>query len=193
MKPFPPTPGSVATYLRELHRALGALPTRDRDAIVGEIASHIAERTLMPNTGTGEVLAGLGAPTALARAYLGEGPAPGTASSLGPRSSLGSAGRGVSSWLSRSAGVACFLLGLGLGAVAACKPIVPGSVGLWVGPGHFRFGILAAPGPAATEVLGWWIVPLALAAAASSWRMAFASMKPGGRRPRHPSRPVPFA
>ena len=58
-------------YLDQLSRSLHALPERDRSDAVREIASHIAESHAASQP-VAVVLAGLGDPRVLARAYLAD-------------------------------------------------------------------------------------------------------------------------
>lgn len=181
MSPSPITSILVDYYLRRLRRGLRPLPVRDRAAIVSEIATHIAERTREPNTTATEVLAGLGDPIELARAYLGEGQTGRDASRM-PLvpvliATLIAGMRGFIRFVVGFAAIVLFLFGLGFVAVAVFKPVLPGRVGLWIRPDDFGFGILSAPGPAAAEILGIWIIPIALSAAALSSLIGAALIK----------------
>ncbi len=197
MNPLSPTSGLVKLYLRRLSRALRPLSASDRAAIVSEIETHIAERTRESKAGEAEVLASLGDPAALARAYLDDheltcSRAGSTSDSL-PAAMLSRVIWSISSFLAGSAAVLLGIFGLAFVAVAVLKPIVPRSVGLWIRPGHFVFGILASPGPAATEVLGLWIVPASLFAALLSYLAATALIKLCGRWLLSRSRAIPLA
>ena len=60
----------VTRYLQTLKRALGPLAQSDRTEIVAEIESHITERLSGTGASVTDILAGLGEPDTLARAYL---------------------------------------------------------------------------------------------------------------------------
>ena len=181
MKSSPRTLGLENRYLQRLRSALRGLPAAEQAAIVREIAMHIAERRRESPTGLADVLAGLGDPVELGHAYLEHwGPSHprlGTSSHLLAAVLLGRATLGLGRFLVGFAAVllgACAVL---LSAVAVLKPLAPRSVGLWIEPDHFAFGVLAAPGPAATELLGHWIVPLALVIALGSRQASIALRK----------------
>ncbi len=187
MKPTPPTLRLEKRYLRRLRWALRGLPAPDRAAIIREIAMHIAERSCKSPTGLADVLAGLGDPVELAHAYLENldrgHPWLGASSDLPAAVLLGWATLSLSRFV---VGFAALLLGAGavlLTAVAVFKPLAPRSVGLWIEPDHFTFGVLAAPGPAGTEVLGLWIVPVAVSVALIFCRAGLALSKLASRWP----------
>ncbi len=51
--------------------------------------------------------------------------------------------------------------------IAFAKPFMPGQTGMWVSAKGFIIGTLSQPPAAAPEVLGYWIIPLMLVAAAA--------------------------
>ena len=197
MNSLSPTSKVVERYLRGLSRALRPLPEDERAAIVSEIGNHVTERTREPNISAAEVLANLGDPSALARGYLEAYGLARVPTRVGP-SPLSVAkpirvARDLVLFSTRLAAVLLSTFGLSFAAVAVLKPIVPGSVGLWIMPDDFAFGALSSPGPAATEVLGLWIVPVSLSAAALSCLAASALWKLSGRWPPRRSDTIHFA
>ena len=191
MNSSPHSSGMEERYLRRLRRGLRRLPARERAAIVGEIAAHIAERVRGPKAGVADVLAGLGNPVALARAYLEDAeparPRPVAPFDLPTAAMLAAVMAGLGRFAAPCAAALLGTCAMLFVAVAALKPIAPRSVGLWIGNDGFTCGFLAAPGPPAAEVLGLWIVPAALLAAWGAARAAVALIKRSGRRsPRRP-------
>lgn len=172
---------AVSGYLKALRRALAPLPEADRAEIVAEIESHIAEA----GPPAAPVLARLGPPDMLARAYLEDhqlsralyGGAPGAL--LGTL--LARATRSGAAFAAGVAGVVLYAFALSFAAIAVLKPVAPGHVGYWNGAGQAMFGFVSTP-PAAPERLGWWIVPLALAGAVGCYLLATGLMRWCGRR-----------
>ena len=75
------------------------------------------------------------------------------------------AGRSVVAFLAATVILLLCTFALGFGVLAVIKPIAPEAVGLWVdsGGGTFAFGIVSESSRrGAAEVLGYWIIPVAL-------------------------------
>ena len=165
--PDPPEP--VTRYLSRLERGLRPLPAPARAAALAEIEAHVADRCAASGDHARAVLASLGDADALARSYLDEHDLSRMlcASAPGPLLAAGLA-RATRSLPALGVGFAAFLLyavGASFGLVAVMKPVTPSHVGLWSGGEVWAFGLLSDPGPLAQERLGYWIVPVALAAA----------------------------
>jgi hypothetical protein len=81
------------------------------------------------------------------------------------------------------AGCALYAFALGFLAMAVLKPILPANVGLWAGRdgGVGDFGIIFGAIHTTPELLGWWVVPAALACAAICYGVAAVVMRGGGR------------
>ena len=65
--------------------------------------------------------------------------------------------------------------------VAIAKPITPQSVGMWWGEKAFSIGYLSPVPENTSELLGYWIIPVALVAAVLCYIAGTALMKWGGR------------
>ena len=171
-------------YLKRLRRALGPLPESDRTEIVAEIESHIAERSRGTGASVADILAGLGEPDTLARAYLDSHDLSGALSRSAPgpllAAVLARATRNGAAFAVGLAGVILYAFALSFALTAVLKPIAPRNVGLWTGPDGLQFGFLSSP-PATLDMLGLWIVPLALVAAVLCYLAATALMQWVGR------------
>jgi hypothetical protein len=163
----------VERYLRTLKRELRGLGTDETADIVAELRSHVAER-VDEGASVDDVLARLGRAEELAGRYLADHV---LASAEVSRSPLGVL-HGVFRWATLSAAgsavllvaIAGYFAGAALLLCAALKPFHPQTAGLWTFPDgagatevslRMGFGTLPAH---ATDVLGWWIVPIGLAA-----------------------------
>lgn len=171
-------------YLKRLRRALGPLPENDRTEIVAEIESHIADRSRGTGASVADILAGLGEPDTLARAYLDSRELSGALSRSAPgpllAAILARATRSGAAFAVGLAGVILYAFAFSLALTAVLKPVMPRNVGLWTGPDGVQFGFLSSP-PAGAETLGVWIVPLALVAAVLCYLVASTLMKRVGR------------
>lgn len=181
---------AVARYLKGLRRALAPLPEPDRAEIVREIESHLAEA----GGSAAPVLARLGPPDVLARAYLED-------HQLSRALYAGAPGALLATLLARAtrsgaalaagvAGVVLYAFALSLAALAVLKPVAPGHVGYWDGGGAAMFGFVSAP-PDTPERLGWWMVPIALAGAVGCYLLATGLTRWCGRRLLRRDGPIP--
>jgi hypothetical protein len=168
----------IEAYLERLRKRLRGLKDEDVREIVEELRSHIVEKAVEGGqgmaAGVDAALAGLGSPEELAGQYVagdfiaqarvGRSPI-GILKSLFHWASLSVAG-----FLVMLVSIVGYVLGISLIACALLKPIHPQTAGLWIIPdpgGDFQISLrLGFSGPPAggRELLGWWIVPLALAA-----------------------------
>ena len=152
-------------YLRTLERELAPLPAEERRDIVAETRSHILDRmTARPDAGMHDVLNELGDPARHARRFTGvpeDAPGP-------VRTMVRLAARGFSAFAALNALVAAYGVALLLLALAVAKVVVPERVGLFIDPEGrtVTFGVVAGDA-AGHDVLGWWLLPLALLAAAA--------------------------
>jgi len=162
----------IDAYLAELRRCLGELPPEEVHDILQEIRGHILERTEASGELTEErlveILKALGRPEEIAPLYQVDSVVAKGRVSVSPRLVLRAIHRWsvVSGW-----GLVLFVLGIvgystgfSLMLSAIAKVISPDRVGAWVGGGHFVIGTVLDPG--ARDVLGWWLVPVGLAAGA---------------------------
>lgn len=168
----------IEEYLEALRAGLRGLPRAQADDIVEEIRGHLLDRAggegSLTEAGAAAALEALGRPADLAAAYVAEILIARAGASRAPWRLLGHTFRLASLSLR---GAFLFLqvcVGYGLSAsfliAALMKPVAPGRAGLWRGAGdpgtvslHLGF---VAPGEG-TELLGWWIVPIGLAAGAA--------------------------
>jgi uncharacterized membrane protein len=188
----------IDSYLAELRRCLGELPPDEVHDILQEIRGHILERTEANGELTEErlvaILKALGRPEQIAPLYQVDSVVAKARGSVSPRLVL----RGIHRWSVVSGwGLVLFVLGIvgystgfSLMLSALAKVISPDRVGAWIGGGHFVIGTLTDPG--ARDVLGWWLVPVGLAAGALvvlatsrilRWTLRFARIERPTRRP----------
>jgi hypothetical protein len=169
----------LESFLADLRRELRGVPEELVADAVAELRSHV--RDSLGGDATGDelraVLARLGSPGELAGRYRGE------AWGGAPRSPAGRRGAArpllaacelvatVGAWV--LALVPVYLLAGSLLAAALAKPLVPARVGLWRSGDEYSLHLGWGKGaPAAgDELLGWWIVPLGLAAAGGAGRL----------------------
>ena len=187
----------IDAYLSELRRCLGELPPEEVHDILQEIRGHILERTEASGELTEErlveILKALGRPEDIAPLYQAEALMARARTSFSPTLLL----RGALRWAMLSVrGFLIFVIaiigyGLGLGLLLSGlgKIVFPHTIGAWVSPGNFNIGMNT--NPAAREVLGWWLVPVGLAAGsillvlttrALRWALGFAKFLPGRGR-----------
>ena len=162
---------AVERYLDRVRTSLHGMPKAEIEEIVLELRGHIAERSGALDD-AGDALRSLGDPDALAREYRADcvtKHAECTASPIAVLHSLLLLRRGsFTGWLVLALAAFGYAWALALGAASIEKILSPHDVGLWYG------GTLSMPrllidglGPAGTrELLGWWFVPLGLAAGA---------------------------
>jgi hypothetical protein len=163
----------VRGYLFVLERSLRAAvaPQLAADA-VREVESHIRERVAesqgLPNERDAleGILVRLGTPTTVARAYslemmIDEASTGGRFASMF-RTLVHLAGTGGRGFL----GTVLLLFGYGVAfalvSMAFLKPVFPGNVGFWIRSGRGITLGFQVPAPQEPELLGYWIIPLAL-------------------------------
>lgn len=160
----------IDSYLAELRRCLGELPPEEVHDILQEIRGHILERAEATGELTEEhlvaILKALGRPEEIAPLYQVDSVVAKARVSISPRLVM----RGIRRWSSVSAwglvlfvlGVVGYAAGFSLMLSALAKIISPDKVGAWLHGGSFSIGTTSDP--AARDVLGWWLVPVGLAA-----------------------------
>ena len=186
-------PEDAETYLRQLERDLHRLPAEERGKIVQEISGHLAERAAVGPQMLHAAITQLGPPSALARSFVDDWQLSG-ALQRGPSWRilvviLRRAWKSFAAVLIGTVGVALYAFAAGFLIMAVLKPITPGDVGMWAGAngGVGDFGAIYGTTHATPELLGWWIIPIALAGAAISYLAAALVTRGGGRlllRPR---------
>jgi uncharacterized membrane protein len=158
----------IDSYLMQLRRSLGELPSEEVSEILQEIRGHILERAEASGELTDErlvaILQALGKPEDIAPLYQADSMMAKARSSFSPSIVL----RGVLRWAMLSVrGVFLFILGLfgyglALGWIVGAfgKMIAPDKFGAWVSPMSFSIG--TNDNPSAHELLGIWLIPVGL-------------------------------
>lgn len=168
----------IDAYLGRLRGRLRGLSGGDVREIVEELRSHVADKTgageeLTPDA-VDQILAGLGSPEELANQYLTDEMLARAEVSRSPLRILESLFR----WATFSVGGFFVLMGTVLGYLlggifmwcGVLKIVHPQTAGLWLIPDgagdvqvSVRLGFLGPPA-GGRELLGWWILPIGLAA-----------------------------
>ncbi len=78
------------------------------------------------------------------------------------------------------AAILLYLFALVLAAMVVTKLLFPGHVGLWRLPQQSAFGIFADP-PAGPEMMGLWVLPVALAGALACYALGTLALRRTGR------------
>lgn len=164
----------IESYLGSLRRYLRELPPEEINDILVEIRSHIIDRAESAGDLTDEtiveILQALGRPEEIGPMYESNALISRARVSFSPTLIL----RTTMRWAMRSAaGFVVFLAGLtgyGMSAgflmSALLKPFMPNDVGMWVHEGGgLTIGVVSDT-PAARELLGWWLIPVGIAASA---------------------------
>jgi hypothetical protein len=185
-------------YLGEVRGTLRGLPVDEVQEILAELRSHVLDRVGgeagLTEPAVQAALDGLGAPRALGAGYLGQRMAARVERSRSPWRVLGAAYRLASFSLGAFVLFLVSLIGYGVGAgfvlVALAKPFFPRRVGMWVwGKGddlNISIGSTTHVHDGASELLGWWIIPLGLVLGAIllllTWRLGLAGVRALGRK-----------
>jgi uncharacterized membrane protein len=176
----------MEAYLGRLRRRLRGMHDDDAREIVEELRSHIRDKAAasgpagsppsgqMTAAAVEQALAALGSPEELASQYLTDDLLARAEVSRSPLRILESlfhwASLSVAGFLVLLGSMVGYFLGVVFILVAALKSFHPRTAGVWVipsGAGDFEVSIRLGFGSAplgGREVLGWWIVPLGLAA-----------------------------
>jgi len=180
------TEQEIDAYVRRLLWALQALPHDDRLNIASEIHGHLAEYATRGADAFERALARMGSPDALARSYVEEFELAGAVNRASPVTLLlNILNRGTRSILAFIVGlVALSLYGVAAACalVAVAKFISPANVGAWKGEHFAGAGIMDVPPAGAHELLGYWIVPVALVIALLCFLGAGKALRLVGRR-----------
>jgi hypothetical protein len=177
-------------YLEQVRRNLKSLPKSEVEEIAAELRSHVLDRVEGAPTPhrVEEAIAALGNPREVARLNLTERVAVELERDRSPLTVL----RGIARLAGLSlygffAGLVSFtgyVLAAGFLITAVSKLVSRTHAGLWRWPdgkgGYgFVFGVTNHPG--ARELLGWWLVPVSLAAALLlgwlTWRFGIFSVR----------------
>lgn len=160
----------MESYLATLRLHLTPLTLGEREEILKEIKAHVRDSAEQSGASVEDVLARLGPAEALAREYRDGLLISRASRSFSPivllRATLRLATKSIAGIIVFLLSVLGYSFGAGFVIVAFAKMIVPGHAGAWVedgrliGFGAFEYGMPAS----AHEVLGVWIIPLALTA-----------------------------
>jgi uncharacterized membrane protein len=157
----------IDAYVRRLLWALQALPQEDRLNIASEIHGHLNDCASRGPAELERALRRLGTADRLARAYVEEYELAGAVNRASPVTLLLSVlNRATRSLLACGGGLAALVLyffAIAFALTAVAKLIVPGDVGAWVIGGRMlSIGLMDTPPPGAKDLLGYWIVPIAV-------------------------------
>jgi len=159
-------------YLNRLRAGLRGLRPEEIREIVEELRSHILDKASADGSvaaGVDAALAALGSPEELASNYVTDAMLARAEVSRSPVGILKSLSRWASLSIAGFFVLLVSIIGYGTGIsfflVALLKPFHPDTAGLWVwrNSGDITYSVrlgFATPPAGATELLGWWIVPI---------------------------------
>ena len=177
------TSASATAFLRRLEVALEPLPATERNDIVAELRSHLADRGEQGDDRLRATLASLGEPEDYARPYLQDRQLADALQRVTPglalMSILGRAGRSFLAFGIGLGVVILYCMALSFTALAILKPLAPANTGLWTGR-VFGFGFMSPP-PPTPEILGLWMVPICGLGAVLCYIVGTALVRTGGR------------
>ena len=167
-------------FLRHVEQSLGSLSLEERGEIVAELRGHLHEKLASQGDQAVEKsLAAFGTPESYASAFLESAS---IRSAVASRSiggmlmqTLKLAGRGVGAFITSLIVFLLFVFALSLSLVALLKPVLPDQIGLWTSAEKhtFALGFLGEASRAVSvEHLGYWIIPLGLAAGIALFSLA---------------------
>jgi hypothetical protein len=161
----------IDVYLARLRAALRGMPEGEIDDVLREIRSHITELSEAEGSGVEAAIRSLGDPVDLATTYRTQNlmvQAECSGSTLVILQALRHASR---TRAGRVTATALYLFGYAnvvtLWAAAIEKLLAPDRTGFWLLSGvewGVRLIVNGDPQPGAREILGWWLVPSAIAA-----------------------------
>src|SRR5215813_849600 len=159
----------VESYLAGVRAALRGMPKHEIDDILRELRSHVVDLTGKEGSGVKVALESLGDPVELAKTYRAESQMVRAECSGSPLIILQGLRHASRSRLGRVTATALYALGyinvLTLWAAAIDKLFAPTRAGLWYVPGEIWSLTLVTSGnplAGARELLGWWLVPIAV-------------------------------
>lgn len=159
----------IESYLARVRVALRGLPEREIEDIIRELCSHAVELAGEEKAGVEAALRSLGDPVDLARTYKSENQMVRAECSVSPLVIVQGLRHASKTGLGRVTATALYAFGyinlLTLWAAAIDKLFAPSRTGLWYTPGRIWSLTLVTGGSqpeGARELLGWWLVPVAL-------------------------------
>ena len=159
----------IESYLAQVRTALRGIPEREIEDILRELRSHVIELKEEEGGDVDAALGSLGDPVDLARTYRAENQLMRAECSGSPLAILQGLRHASRNRWGRSLLTVLYVFGyanvLTLWAAAIDKLFAPSRTGLWHTPGKIwpLNWVTDGSAPAgAHEVLGWWLVPIAL-------------------------------
>lgn len=157
----------IEDYLRRLRPALRALPDAEREDILAETRSHLAERRESGGeAAVQQAIAAFGHAEDYARAFVEDSRLRAATAGGGPLELasvlLGQATRSLPAFFGFALAAWAYLFGVLFFIIAGAELVRPDLTGLWIGPDDFFLGIYAGdgPGPDTRDVLGAWLIPV---------------------------------
>jgi hypothetical protein len=161
----------IESYLARVRAALRGMPEREMDDTLRELRSHVVDLAGEGETSVDAALQSLGDPVDLAKTYRSNNDLARAECSGSPLAILQGLRHASRSAIGRVTVGTCYFLGyfnvVTLWAAAIEKLLEPSRTGLWHTPGDlwsFKLVTFGAAPAGANEVLGWWLVPAAVAA-----------------------------
>ncbi|MCK0068521.1 HAAS signaling domain-containing protein [Kordiimonas laminariae] len=154
----------IHEYLKSLGRYLSRLDKATADEVIREIESHIYDRLEEQGAEVtvSDILDDFGNPRDLASAYVDhivDGAPP-------PKGfkAIEAVKKGVGKSLYYGTAVFGYLVAAALVLLGLAKPFLADSIGVWTAPHGEAFvvGMISNQPPGTAELLGWWLVPIAL-------------------------------
>ncbi len=162
----PLTDARVESYLAQLDSALRGLSTEEKQDILLEIRSHIADSVAAARdreAAVERVIRLLGDPQELAQRYKAERMLTRASRSFSPllllRTTWGWAKLGMKGMVALFVALFGYGVALALTITLILKPIMPSRVGVWWGHGDLNVGMVDHP-ERMHELLGQWYVPV---------------------------------
>ena len=166
----------IEAYLARLRKLLRGIDEKERNEIVEELRGHILERSTVnaeerAADAVDRTLASLGTPERLAGEYLADNLLAQAEVSRSPLHLLQIlfwwASLSITGFFVFLGSIIGYFLGAALILCGLLKPLHPQTAGLWRIPAvegsawSLRLGF-GSPPPGASDVLGWWIIPIGL-------------------------------
>lgn len=160
---------TIESYLARVRAALRGMPEREIEDILRELRTHIADLSEPDGHGVDAAIRSLGHPVDIAKTYLAENLMVQAECSGSPLVILQGLRHASRSRRGRLLVTALYFFGyinvFTLWAAAIEKLLAPSRGGLWYVPGHWSSISLitsGSPPSGARELLGWWLVPIAV-------------------------------
>ena len=157
----------IHKYLKSLSKYLSRLDKTEANDVIREIESHIydvleSHEAAGKETSAEAILSGFGAPRELAAEYV-DHMLEGTPPPEGFKA-IQQVKKGATKGLFYATEIFGYGLSLILMIIGSYKTIAPDKVGVWVtdSGNSFIVGVSSQPPGSTYEILGWWLVPVAI-------------------------------